>query len=629
MIYRSQALLLLSVLAWLPVSSFAYMYVEPEPFLLESADGDLRFVPFQHEPPLVLGDQVYRKSGLYKADDATNPLWTVELKWWDGSVYLSDDGQYLVNFGGGVAFYKNGVAMREIKSHTLIENELSNFFKSEWDDSWSLGEAFYPNKNYFEIETEESAKFLFDITTGKLLGVERVILPNIAATITTTRGESREVVGLRQCLNALFWDLDASFVGFLGTDAAREGTQSEDQISLQSAMGTSAPFTELVSAKQIDTQKEGYARFRLKTKDGQKLQVTVFSHLNLCGNYAEGDRFHLAFAEIESIEGIRQVESEVEPAENGRLNELLQNAQAGHSWKEVSSAHVIIDSNHGRARHPCTARKHGGRSLERDRVICFDVVGLGWAGPLLRVVPPDDRFPEQFAIGEHEISRDDYAKYCAHSRRCKVPSHDSFPGDVPYNEPITGITLADAQNYAVWLSKQTGKTYRLPTRAEWEYAGYADGEPFPRFLSHDEGANCLKDKSNPTRSQSYSTPTAYGYLNAWSFRNFAGNVQEWTVEQNGEIRVSGGHYRSSDTECSVQFSETHSGQADKFTGFRLVREEIDEILTTEATTGEPPAADAGPDQRVVDVNGDGAESAALDDTGSSDASNYIKSRTEL
>src|SRR5215471_671911 len=38
---------------------------------------------------------------------------------------------------------------------------------------------------------------------------------------------------------------------------------------------------------------------------------------------------------------------------------------------------------------------------------------------------------------------------------------------------VTDVTLADAEGYVAWLSRLTGKTYRLLTEAEWKYAARA------------------------------------------------------------------------------------------------------------------------------------------------------------
>ena len=59
---------------------------------------------------------------------------------------------------------------------------------------------------------------------------------------------------------------------------------------------------------------------------------------------------------------------------------------------------------------------------------------------------------------------------CADARACTLQPKGKL------DQPVTNVSWDDARQYAAWLSGATGKHYRLPTEAEWEYAARAGTE---------------------------------------------------------------------------------------------------------------------------------------------------------
>lgn len=161
-----------------------------------------------------------------------------------------------------------------------------------------------------------------------------------------------------------------------------------------------------------------------------------------------------------------------------------------------------------------------------------------------------------------------------------APRHDSFVEDrhgyqfgvTGYSvnddaRPVVRVTWREAQAFCAWLSKKTGKTCRLPTEAEWEYAARAGSErPFWWGGTGDDFATCanLADFSlhlfsgNPYVQDLYraaynnaENPCDHwiprvakvndgGFLsevsgkwkpNPWGLFDMHGNVAEWTLSQ--------------------------------------------------------------------------------------------------
>lgn len=90
-----------------------------------------------------------------------------------------------------------------------------------------------------------------------------------------------------------------------------------------------------------------------------------------------------------------------------------------------------------------------------------------------------------FAIGRYEVTFAEYDKFTYDTDRS--PAFDNGWGRG--RQPVIYVSWDDAKAYAAWLSERTGKRYRLPTEAEWEYAARA-GTITRRFWDDEAAGAC-------------------------------------------------------------------------------------------------------------------------------------------
>jgi formylglycine-generating enzyme required for sulfatase activity len=134
---------------------------------------------------------------------------------------------------------------------------------------------------------------------------------------------------------------------------------------------------------------------------------------------------------------------------------------------------------------------------------------------------------KSFAMGQAEVTFADW-RLCVERGGCvHRPSDEGWGmGD----QPVINVSWEDASQYAEWLSRETGRRYRLPSEAEWEYAAragtttaYSWGEAIGQNRANCRGCGSAWDgrQAAPVRS--------FG-ANPWGLYDLHGNVWEWVQD---------------------------------------------------------------------------------------------------
>jgi formylglycine-generating enzyme required for sulfatase activity len=109
------------------------------------------------------------------------------------------------------------------------------------------------------------------------------------------------------------------------------------------------------------------------------------------------------------------------------------------------------------------------------------------------------------------------------------PYADETFGYAREGHPVISITHHAAMEYCAWLSAKTGKTYRLPTEAEWEYAARAGTKTAYSFGADPK---LLGDYAwFAGNSQTKPHPVGKKKPNPWGLHDMHGNVAEWVLDR--------------------------------------------------------------------------------------------------
>lgn len=184
-----------------------------------------------------------------------------------------------------------------------------------------------------------------------------------------------------------------------------------------------------------------------------------------------------------------------------------------------------------------------------------------------------------FSIAKYEVTQSLWKQVMGSN-----PSR--FKGD---SLPVENVSWDEVQTFIQRLNAKTGKNYRLPTEAEWEYAARGGKKSsqtqFSGGLELEDVAWCSTNSENATHNVGGRQPNELGLY------DMSGNVWEWcsdyygtypadkqtnpTGAKKGSARVlRGGCYAAIGRQCRVSTRKSlYQGGKDYMTGFRLAMDD--------------------------------------------------------
>jgi iron(II)-dependent oxidoreductase len=145
---------------------------------------------------------------------------------------------------------------------------------------------------------------------------------------------------------------------------------------------------------------------------------------------------------------------------------------------------------------------------------------MGWSAGLPGEGPPHRVWVDAFAIARHPVTNREYAPFLAAGGADPPPWWSDHRFDAP-EQPVVGVSWADAVAFCAWLGRADGATWRLPTEAEWERAarGGVEGARFPWG----------QDRPDTTRFDRPPLAGA-GPANTYGLTGLSGVCHEWCAD---------------------------------------------------------------------------------------------------
>jgi formylglycine-generating enzyme required for sulfatase activity len=154
---------------------------------------------------------------------------------------------------------------------------------------------------------------------------------------------------------------------------------------------------------------------------------------------------------------------------------------------------------------------------------------------VFNVFDPNSPYSDYDATRRNAINLPDSARMAAEkiSANIHLIDHAEFRvADLALKDnafrPVRGVTQYTAHEFCRWLSMRSGRSYRLPTSAEWEYAARAGSRT--SWFFGDDPARLADYAWYGQKDSDAPQPVGRKKPNAWGLYDMYGNLAEWTLD---------------------------------------------------------------------------------------------------
>lgn len=133
---------------------------------------------------------------------------------------------------------------------------------------------------------------------------------------------------------------------------------------------------------------------------------------------------------------------------------------------------------------------------------------------------------DAFRIGIHEVTFSEYDRY-AQATGARRPDDFGFGRG---NRPVVDVTWDEALAYTRWLTRTTGRRYRLPSEAEWEYAARAGTDTNFWWGSTPVAGMAVCMECGSAWDRRSTAPVGSLAANPFGLHDTAGNAAEWVAD---------------------------------------------------------------------------------------------------